>query len=160
MKSSFFLLAFALPLLASQSIHDGYLLSMRVDRYRKLGERYCDLQSLFTWINYEPARRDRTPNPMPEWQPMQVKVSQVISDGLLVRRWIPGFDLGQPLLLRNHPAQSSVVDGKYLSFLAVKLPDRFQYKDVLGSVQTVEQWDYGIPFDPQQRAREVARQKQ
>jgi len=43
--------------------------------------------------------------------------------------------------------------------LAFKLPDRFQYEDVRGSVITVEVYDYGERYDPAERLRQFQAQQ-
>jgi hypothetical protein len=139
----------------------NYSRTLQVDRYRKLGDRYLDLQPLFTWMNYPPERRSKTGNPMPAWRTLAVKVSQVLPEGLLVHRYggSDGGTAANAIFLRNFPGQQKMVDGKYISALAVQLPEPFRYKNVLGSVETVEQYDYGIPFDPQERVKQVAAEK-
>ncbi|MEO8428558.1 MAG: hypothetical protein ABI651_15770 [Verrucomicrobiota bacterium] len=72
-------------------------------------------------------------------------------DLMLNRNWYP---------LGNFPRQAQAVDGSRIYCFAMKLPGGFQYTSVSGAIKTVEQLDYGIPYDPWQRANEIAAQKE
>jgi hypothetical protein len=136
---------------------DEYNANLCTNAYRKLGDKYLDLRPLFHWIRAGVDYRDRVKSPMPAWQPIECRVEQVFTDGLLCS---PGYRRGEGrLYIRHHPRQQTARDGEYIDCLVVKLPDRFQYRTLYGAIATVDQYDYGIVFDPQQRAREVAAQR-
>jgi len=137
----------------SDGFHDVYA----VHPFRKIGDKYCDLRPLFKWIDLGQARRSRVKNPMPLWQPVKFKVVQVFDGVLLVTNQAGNGE--KHFVFRNHPRQQKLVDGDMFECLAFKLPDRFQYEDVRGSVITVEVYDYGERYDPAERLRQFQAQQ-
>ncbi len=77
-------------------------------------------------------------------KPVNGKITQVVSDGLLVERTIvfPTGDMEyRTLLLVGHPNQDSFVDGNYVACNAA-LQGKYTFVTVMGAPRTVERWVY------------------
>ncbi len=154
--------------------------------YRKVADRYYSLVPIYTWASQKQVPEKRlTPQqryqirkrPMPEWigyrdstpNPKLIgmpsytdyKVVRVLNDGLLIERRATitehtqseDYSSYSKLVLKNFPDQKSMVDGQQIEFLALKIGT---YK--LGT-ETLEVYDYGIPYNPVEKQRTAEKQK-
>lgn len=140
---------------------------MPYHRFRKVGDKYFDLQPVYEWIKIGSVpQRELTPEmkskprPMPDWvggfSSFEFgsfdKVYQVLSNGLLIEGRSINTYTGQQsegavFFLTNYPYASQVADGQQIQFLALRV-GTFQYTDSAGAVRTVPMFDYGVPYDP------------
>jgi len=145
--------------------------------YRKVENRYYDLNPLYNWITdvskvtvaQARAGSFTKPRPLPDWlgapsAPGGVEtyqwyyIRQVLGHGLLLEvRWSGGIYSGtstEPIYLTNYPF-SGVIDGQEIHFLALRTGN-YKYQDTSGAMHTVAKYDYGIPYDPRELAAQRA----
>lgn len=137
--------------------------------YRKVGDKYYDLNPLYSWITSikqkEKARQQIAPEearnrPMKAWfgvvEPyegvlIQYKVAQVLDDGLLVQESrftsYGGTVVDDPFFLRNYPGYKNLTDNQKIRFLALR-SGSYKYTDTQGATRTVPCYDYGVPYNP------------
>ena len=147
----------------------SYAQTLPFHPYRKVGDKYYDLNPLYSWIKSVKQRekqRQEIPveevrnRPMKEWfgvvEPsegvlVRYKVSQVLDDGLLIqeRRTTSygGTIDGDAFFLRNYPGYKNLTDNQDIRFLALRTGS-YKYTDTLGATRTVPCYDYGVPYDP------------
>lgn len=109
------------------------------DPFRRLDGKPCDLRPLFTyWISGA-----KSVSPMPAWQLLMVDVANADARGILA------YDFRSrenPVHIINYPLKN-IPDGARLKLLAVE-SGTFSYIDIRGIRHTVKQYDYGVPYNP------------
>lgn len=140
--------------------------------YRKVGDKYFNLQPIYEWSKVMQIPRNKlteaqlkSRRPMLEWIGEDsslsfgsgfviYKVEEVRNQGLVVTREShgPTGSTGYKIfLLLNYPFKDQVAVQERIRFLALKTGVR-----EVGSYGTIEVFDYGVPFNPWELARERA----
>lgn len=167
------LLLLALVLSVSVAVNAGPSDSMPYHPYRKVGDKYFNLQPIYDWLevlqlpgNKVTEKQRTTPRPMPEWigeissltLPIDVnyKVEEVRKEGIVIAAESHAYKIGtrsyRTFLLLNYQFKDQIAVGQSVRFLALKTGVR-----EVGSYGTIEVFDYGVPYNPWELARESAK---
>ena len=162
-----------LGLFVSVAVNAGPTDSMPYHPYRKVGDKYFNLQPIYDWSrvlqlpgNKVTEKQRTTPRPMAEWigeisnltLPIDVnyKVEDVRKEGLVITAESHAYKIGthgyRTFLLLNYPFKDQVAVRQSIRFLALKTGVR-----QVGSYGTIEVFDYGVPYNPLELARERAK---
>ncbi len=150
---------------------------MPYHRYRKVDTNYYDLQPIYEWLkilnkpgNQVTDAERNSVRPMPEWKAPASRaydyhfitsfyVTEILNEGIIVEPRGTSdaggshTTYGTRFFLVNYPYKDQLHDNQRIDFLALKT-GLYRYEG-----QTLERYDYGIPFDPKTVAAEVAAER-
>lgn len=127
--------------------------------YRKVESKYYDLRKLYDWLKVKHAARDGDRvelRPMRDWiggsgaeaggwLGYWFTVAAIVPEGVIVEEntWSRnGTTIKDPILLKNYPLKSAMVDGDKIEFLAIR-SGNYEWSN-----RTIAAYDYGIPYNP------------
>lgn len=118
--------------------------------YRQIDGIYWDLMRISAMLPSTPP--ESRPAAIQRWRFWPAaRILQVVDEGLLI------VDGDSTSLVVNHPfSHSAFDDGRLPGFAAYEI-GTFEYVSVGKARMTVRKYDYGKPFNPKQRAAELAR---